>query len=116
MAIIAVETSSSDVRTGRKAESRRGPRRARASVLLSVVLWCLLAYFLLPLLWLVVNSTKSNGDLFTTFGLAFGDTFALFDNIASLARYQDGIFFRWFATTVLYAGVGATGAALIASM
>jgi len=76
----------------------------------------LLGYFMLPLAWLVVNSTKSNGDLFTTFGLAFSSHFALFDNLAALASYQDGIFLRWFANTILYAVVGAGGAAMFAAM
>ena len=90
--------------------------RARHSPVLTVVFWMLLAYFMLPLAWLVVNSTKSNADLFTTFGLAFADAFSLFDNIGMLATYQDGIFFRWFANTILYAVVGAGGAAILAAM
>lgn len=90
--------------------------RGRPSPVLTIVFWMLLAYFMLPLAWLVVNSTKSNSDLFATFGLAFSDSFALFDNIARLTTYQDGIFFRWFGNTILYAVVGAGGAALIAAM
>jgi len=100
----------------------RMPRRrytglnGRPSAALTVVWWALLAYFMVPLAWLVVNATKSNADLFTTFGLAPGTHFALFDNIAALATYQDGIYLRWFANTVLYAVVGAGGAAVIAAM
>lgn len=88
----------------------------RRSPVLTVVCWALLAYFLLPLVWLLVNATKTNADLFSTFGLRFGTEFALFDNLRALATYQDGIFFRWFANTVLYAVVGAGGAALVAAM
>ena len=76
----------------------------------------ILAYFMLPLAWLLVNSTKTNADLFGTFGLAFADKFALWDNIGQLLSFQDGIYLRWFANTILYAGVGASGAALIAAM
>lgn len=88
----------------------------RPSPVLTVAFWFLLAYFLLPLVWLVVNATKSNGDLFTSFGLGPGRSFALWDNVAQLAQYQDGIYFRWFANTVLYAVVGAGGAAVLAAM
>jgi ABC-type glycerol-3-phosphate transport system permease component len=35
------------------------------------------AYFLLPLFWLFVASTKSIGDLFSTFGLWFSHDFNL---------------------------------------
>lgn len=91
-------------------------RRRRRSTVLTVVCWALLAYFMLPLAWLLVNSTKTNADLFSTFGLRFGTEFALFDNLSALASYQDGIFLRWFGNTVLYSVVGAGGAALIAAM
>ena len=106
-------TASIVERAGRR---RRRALRGRSSVFLTVMFWMLLAYFMLPLAWLVVNSTKTNSDLFATFGLAFADTFALFDNVARLATYQDGIFFRWFANTILYSVVGAGSAAIFAAM
>ncbi|WP_281882359.1 carbohydrate ABC transporter permease [Agromyces rhizosphaerae] len=95
---------------------RRRSRSARRSVLLTIAYWTLLAYFLLPLAWLVINSTKSNGDLFTTFGLALPSDLHLWQNLQDLVTYQDGIFVRWFANTVLYAVVGAGGAAVIAAI
>lgn len=88
----------------------------RKSPVLTIILWMLLAYAMLPLAWLLVNATKTNADLFGTFGLAFADTFALVDNINDLFAFQDGIYLRWFANTILYAGVGAGGAALISAM
>lgn len=99
-------------------DARRRLRRLRGgrSPVLTALFWMLLAYFMLPLVWLVVNSTKSNSELFVTFGLALPERFALWDNIVQLATYQDGIFFRWFANTILYAVVGAGGAAVIAAM
>lgn len=100
----------------RAARVRRGRREGRASPILTIVLWTLLAYFMLPLVWLVINATKNNADLFSTFGLALSDDFALLDNVAALTTYQEGIYFRWFANTILYAVVGAGGAAIIAAM
>jgi multiple sugar transport system permease protein len=90
--------------------------RPRKSPVLTIILWMLLAYFMLPLCWLAVNATKSNVDLFGTFGLAFAPSFALLDNIGQLFAFQGGIYLRWFANTILYAVVGAGGAALIAAM
>lgn len=90
--------------------------RPRKSPVLTIILWMLLAYFMLPLCWLLVSSTKTNSDLFATFGLSFAPTFALWDNVGQLFAFQGGIYLRWFANTVLYAGVGAGGAALIAAM
>jgi len=89
--------------------------RTRPSSLLTVLVWAGVLYFLLPLVWLAIASTKSNADLFTSFGFAFGREFNLFTNIAELLTYQDGVFLRWTANTVLYAGAGAVGATVLAT-
>lgn len=89
--------------------------RRDSSRILTVVVWISLAYFALPLIWLAVASTKSNADLFTSFGFAFGREFNLFSNIADVFTYQDGIFLRWMGNTVLYAGVSAIGATALAT-
>lgn len=94
----------------------RGGLRGGRSAVLTIVLWTILAYFMLPLAWLAINATKTNADLFATFGLALGNSFALFDNLRNLFSFQGGIFARWIANTILYAGVGAVGAALFAAM
>ena len=44
-------------------------------------MWLCVLYFVLPLIWLIVASTKDTGDLFSTFGLWFGERFSLFDNV-----------------------------------
>jgi multiple sugar transport system permease protein len=102
----------------RPAEPRRKPynRAKRRSNLLTVVMWLCALYFIVPLLWLFISSTKDNSDLFTTFGLWFGDEFNLFANIADVFTYQDGIFARWTLNTVFYAGVSAIGASVLATM
>jgi multiple sugar transport system permease protein len=91
-------------------------REARRSKLLTVVMWVCVLYFIVPLVWLFISSTKDNSDLFTTFGLWFGDEFNLFANIGDLFAYKDGIYLRWTLNTVLYAGVSAIGATLLATM
>lgn len=88
----------------------------RRSTMLTVVMWLCALYFLLPLVWLFLASTKNNGDLFTTFGLWFGNDFNLFQNIADVFAYQNGIYLRWALNTVVYAGVSAIGASLLATM
>jgi multiple sugar transport system permease protein len=94
-----------------------GWRRSRKpSVVLTVMLLGLLAYFLLPLVWLVINSTKSTTGLFESFGLWFADDFHLFENVGETLTYQGGIYGRWFLNTVLYAVAGAGGAALLAAL
>ena len=97
---------------------RRKPynRTKRRSNLLTVVMWLCALYFVVPLLWLFISSTKDNGDLFTTFGLWFGKDFNLFANIVEVFTYQDGIYARWTLNTIMYAGVSAIGASLLATM
>jgi multiple sugar transport system permease protein len=63
-------------------------------------------YFLLPVYWLVVASTKSGSQLFSTPGFSFAH-FELRRNLADLSRYDGGIFWRWVANTVLYSVAGS---------
>jgi multiple sugar transport system permease protein len=92
------------------------PLRTRKSVVLTIVMSLYLLYSLVPLFWLFVNASKSQSDLFGTFGLWFGGHFALWDNIVQTVTYDDGIFVRWLGNTLLYVVVGAGGATLLATM
>ncbi|MBN9176507.1 MAG: carbohydrate ABC transporter permease [Microbacterium sp.] len=96
--------------------ARSTPFARRKSVVLTVVMSLFILYTLLPLFWLVINATKEQGDLFTTFGLWFGDSFHLWDNIVETFTYRDGIFLRWLGNTLLYVVVGAGGATILATM
>ncbi|GLW05182.1 sugar ABC transporter permease [Microtetraspora sp. NBRC 13810] len=64
-------------------------------------------YTLMPLLWLVMASTKDMRDLFGTNGFAFGQEFNLGANLSHLFTANDGIYLEWLWNTVLYAGGGA---------
>lgn len=90
--------------------------RRRNSASLTAVMTLMLIYTLLPLVWLLVNSTKDNQSLYDTFGLWFGHGFNLWSNIRALLSYQNGVYLRWFGNTALYAFVGAGGSAVIATL
>jgi multiple sugar transport system permease protein len=72
------------------------------------------AYCLLPVLWVLIASSKSAGELFSTFTLA--PSTHLFDNLVDLAGYRDGLYWRWMGNTVIYAGIGAAVSTLISAM
>lgn len=72
-------------------------------------------YFLMPIWWLVVASTKPAGHQFSEPGLWF-DGFGLFDNIALVFAESDGIFGRWMLNSVFYAGVSAVVGTLLSAM
>jgi multiple sugar transport system permease protein len=107
--------------TGRPASAkRRTPRRyvpeKRRSLLLTVLLWLCVAYFVLPLWWLLVASTKDTSALFSTFGLWFGGEFSLWDNLVELFTVRGGLFARWMLNTIVYAVSAAIGATLLSAM
>jgi multiple sugar transport system permease protein len=91
------------------------PLRPRRSPLLTGLMLLYLIYTLVPLLWLFLSATKTQGDLLSSPGLWFGHRFALFANIRDTLTYDDGIFLRWLGNTLLYVVVGAGGATLLAT-
>lgn len=107
------DTASSTMPYLGDAPSARKPVK-RSSNLLTVIMLICAGYFLLPLFWLLVASTKSNADLFSTFGLWFAD-FNLFENIKTVFTFQDGVFLRWMANSFIYAVTSAVGAAFLAT-
>jgi multiple sugar transport system permease protein len=92
----------------------RNPARQRTSWLLTIFVLICVGYFLLPLFWLVVASTKSNADLFSSFGLWFAN-FNLFENIKNVLTFQDGVFIYWVINSAIYAVVSAVGASFLST-
>jgi multiple sugar transport system permease protein len=84
--------------------------------LLTLVMLAFLIYFLMPLFWLVIASTKNAGDLFNTFGLWFGNSINIVENVRRTFTYNDGVYGRWMLNTLLYSVVSAGGAALLAAL
>jgi multiple sugar transport system permease protein len=75
-----------------------------------------LCYFLTPLIWLLISSTKSNADLFSTFGFWFSPRFNLFQNINDLFARDNGVFLTWLKNTAIYATTASVGSALISAL
>lgn len=73
-------------------------------------------YSLLPYLWLFINATKTQKDFASTFGLSFGESFALWDNIVQVFTYHDGIFVKWLLNSVFYTVVGSVVSTLLATL
>lgn len=97
------------------ARGRRRPSSGRRSTPLTIAMLAALAYFLLPLFWLLIASTKSTQDLFNSFGLWFSDAPQLLANIKATFTQDDGVFVHWLLNTVMYAVVSSVGAALLAA-
>jgi multiple sugar transport system permease protein len=118
---MSISTRTTDTRvitTGRRKsrETSSGPRESILSrTAAMVVMGVFTLYFLTPLWWLVVASTKSRGDLFSTTPLWFADP-QLIENITGLVTYRDGVYLKWLGNSVLYAGIGGAIATVIAAM
>lgn len=93
---------------------RRRPVGGQRSNVLTIALLACAAYFLLPLAWLVIASTKSNSDLFSTFGLWFAH-FNLVGNLRDVFTFQGGIYISWLRNTIFYAVASGVGAAALAT-
>ncbi|QER87429.1 carbohydrate ABC transporter permease [Streptomyces tendae] len=93
---------------------RHRPGRPRRSKLLTALTSLVVLYTVVPLIWLVVNATKTQSGLANSSGLWFADDFALWDNIRDTFTYHDGVFTRWLLNTLLYVVLGAGGATLLA--
>ncbi len=89
------------------------PPFTRGSVLAVTFLFVCTIYFLLPAWWLVVSSTKGPSTLYSSEGFWFSH-FDLLSNLTGLFQYDGGVYVRWLLNTVLYAGVGAVCATLLA--
>ena len=106
-----------------KAERKRAAKSGfanvnnpRRSTLMTVLCVVFAVYCLFPFVYLLINATKTQADFTSTFGLGFGKTFALWDNLVTVFTYQGGIFGRWLINTILYVVAGAGGATLLAIM
>jgi multiple sugar transport system permease protein len=75
-----------------------------------------IGYFLVPIVWVVVNSTKDNTQLFSTFSLWFPGDWHLIDNVKGLMTQDGGVYLTWMRNTVFYSLASAIGATLISSM
>lgn len=87
--------------------------KERPSYLSTGILLLGALYCLLPVIWVVMASTKGANELFSTFTLA--PSTHLFDNIAELSAYRDGLFWTWMWNTALYAGVGGVASTLVSA-
>jgi multiple sugar transport system permease protein len=81
-----------------------------------VFMFVFLGYFLLPLAWLLIGSTKTNAGLFSSFGFWFDKDFNLWQNIQDVITYGKGAFLIWMRNTAVYATTAAVGSSLISAL
>ncbi|MEU4215210.1 carbohydrate ABC transporter permease [Actinoplanes sp. NPDC026623] len=90
-------------------DARRRPRHIWAKLLLLAMV----CYFLVPVWWLVVASTKDAQGLFSGSGALWFSGFHLFGNLGALFTFNNGEYLRWLGNSVLYAFAGGVGCTVI---
>ncbi|MDF7640727.1 carbohydrate ABC transporter permease [Bifidobacterium sp. ESL0798] len=95
---------------------RKNGYSRRHSPVLFIFMLVLALYSVIPLLWLLLNATKSQADILSTFGLGFGHKLNIVENLKATFTYEDGSFLRWLGNTVMYVVIGAGGATLLAAL
>ena len=114
---MSVETATRSLatrRTGRGAPRESIMSRTAAMIVMGVFT----VYFLVPIFWLLVSSTKTLGNFNSTFALWFTPTSFTdgVNNIVKLFTYDDAIFPRWMLNSIVYALVAGGLGTILASM
>jgi len=88
----------------------------RRHVMAHLFLVALVLYFLVPIWWLVVASTKDAHGLFSGTGgaLWFDQNLNVIANLKELFTYNGGEYARWLGNSALYALSGGVGATVLA--
>ncbi len=86
-----------------------------AKVMTIAALVIALIYFLAPILWIMIASTKTNAELVSTNGFMFGEM-NLDSNYDKLMSWTQGPFWRWVGNSLLYSTVAGVVGTLISVM
>jgi multiple sugar transport system permease protein len=88
----------------RSRHNQVGPGRwlGRATVTTIVVFFIL--FFIIPIVWLLIATTKGPRQLLTTGAFEPGSIHALSANWSALVHFQGGIIFHWLENSAIYAG------------
>lgn len=89
--------------------------RRRPNLIPTIILLVGALYCLVPVVWILIASTKSNGELFSTPPLVPSFDGSFWSNMTGILSYNHGIWLRWALNTVLYAGGGGALSTLIAA-
>ena len=97
----SVTSPHTDRDPGREGRAYRR-QRLLAHLLVTVVLALLSYYFIAPVIWLLLASTKTQADVFATAPVWFGSSFELWRNVQHALGYNNGIFGTWTKNSIEY--------------
>jgi len=103
-----------------RAASSASPHSSFVRHLITVVVTAFLVvvavYFLIPVGWLLIASTKTQVELQSTGIFSLPKRLELLQNIRLLFAYNNGVFARWFLNSIIYSGSVAILTCLVSAM
>jgi multiple sugar transport system permease protein len=101
---LALDARTPATREGRRRQARldKTPGAWLADVVKIVIAVFFVLFFVIPIVWLLLASTKSPHDLITTGPFTAGTFSDLSANWHELVTFQDGIVFRWLGNSAYY--------------
>ena len=94
-----------------------GLRRGTVTLVTALLRSLFAIFTLVPIAWIIINSTKTQANIFGTFGFWFARPFEFFHNFWLLFQNVDGdgTYIQWFGNTALYAVLGGVGATALSA-
>lgn len=93
-----------------------GTGRRLTGAIIMIVMCLVAAYFLLPLAWLLISTTKTGSDLFNTPMLGLPSHIGFLGNLHLVSTYGGGMFWRWYLNSAVYAIVTSVLSTTICSL
>jgi multiple sugar transport system permease protein len=90
----------------------------RTQVTLTTICVLFGVFTLAPIIWIIINSTKTQFNIVQSFGFWFARPFELVHNLLLLNQNvgDDGTYLQWLGNTALYAVAGSAGATVLSAL
>ncbi|WP_245629091.1 carbohydrate ABC transporter permease [Alicyclobacillus shizuokensis] len=82
----------------------------------TLILFILAFYFMLPIIWILIASTKNAKELSSTGIFSLPSHLHFFENVRLLTTYQHGVYWMWFLNSAIYAVAVAVLTCIVSSM
>ncbi|GMA57396.1 hypothetical protein GCM10025858_18990 [Alicyclobacillus sacchari] len=90
---------------GRPALHKVSVGKIIVTVFVTLILAILACYFLIPVIWILIASTKTQAQLSSTGIFSIPAHLALWENLKLVFTYSGGVYVRWFVNSIVYATV-----------
>lgn len=91
-------------------------QRTTITTIFTVALVLLAGYFILPLVWMLISTTKSTQQLFSTPMFLPPHHINFLKNLKDLTDTKGGIYWRWYLNSIIYSTITATLSTLISAL